>query len=98
MNSKFSCNAKTFQYTTTRRGVNALCPIMKDGKMVATLHDVADHICAKVEFINAEVRAEFLAEASILATPAVKAAGDNMIISEYARKMTMQAEEALCKI
>ena len=92
MPSVFTCNAKTFKYKKTRRGINATCQIMKDGKLAATLHDVAEEIVATVVFHIPGSETIFLEEA--------RANGFDMesvgfAISEYARKMTMDAEQAM---
>lgn len=86
---EFTANPTEFKYKTTRRGVNATCPIHYKGSAQVTLHDVAESIVAQVDFKSDEVRKAFLIEA--------RAAGhaeesDNYAISEYARSLTMAAE------
>lgn len=88
--SAFTTDPKKFKYKRTRRGVDATCPIQKGGVTVATLYDDASAIVAKVEFTDPAVRAEFLAEARLAGHIMPSEA---FAISEYARKMTMDAEE-----
>lgn len=89
---KYHADASQFVYKTTRRGVNATCPILKDGKAIATLDDVAERISADVTFTSEEERKMFLETAQATMPPNTE---DHYAISEYARKITMDAEQQL---
>lgn len=91
--SAFTCNAATFTYSKTRRGVNAVCNILKGGVIAAVLHDKAEEIVATVDFASTQLREEFLAEARANGFDKVSHNSDDYAISEYAREMTMTAEE-----
>lgn len=88
---KFTCNASTIKYTTTRRGVNAVAVIVNDkGQRVATLYDVAERIVAQVDMHLPMDRKTFLYEA--------RQAGhadesENFAIGEFARRIVALAEQ-----
>lgn len=95
----YHADASTFKYKKTRRGVNAVCNILKDGVAIAVLGDIAEAIVADVQFVDAAERALFLAEAKLKIdlTGLPSSCGDEYVISEYARKITMEAEQAWVK-
>jgi hypothetical protein len=82
MSAKYSVDATKIKYKKTRRGVNATATIMKNGVAMCILYDVAEEIVATVDFKKAEDQVEFLADAN------------KIRISEYARKLVMDAEQA----
>jgi hypothetical protein len=88
----FKINANDIAYVTTHRGVNASAPIRDDeGLEVGRIDDKAEAIVTPVRFISPEVRATFLEAATEWAPTTVD---EEMRISEYARHLLGEAEEA----
>lgn len=97
MQTQFKCDVTKFKYKKTRQGVHATCPITDlQGNLVATLHDDPSAMVAKVDFEHTAM--SFLREAreNLSADSWVrdsKTASDASWASEYARQITMQAEQ-----
>lgn len=86
----FTCNVDEVKYTETRRGVNALVTIYKDGKPFAVLDDKAEAIVANMTFHEGCDIHEFLDDA--------RANGHNQpqvthAMSEHARAILYRAED-----
>lgn len=88
----YSCEVRTIKYATTRRGVNATAKILRGGKPIATLYDVAEDIVAQVEFTTHAEHDAFLAKAVKLDWPEYVRKSDSFLVSEYARKIVADAE------
>lgn len=78
------------KFQTTRRGVNATSPILKNGVKVATLHDVAERISTDVVFINTKERFAFLEAAQSHGFTG----SEHFAISEFARHLLDKASNA----
>lgn len=86
----YTCDAEAIQYLEHRRGVDAVAVILKDGKPFATLHDEANSIVARVDFVEPDSREEFLKAAH---EAQIDLESDAFTISEYARKIVADAED-----
>jgi hypothetical protein len=88
----FKINANDITYVTTHRGVNAFAPIRdEEGLEVGSIDDKAEAIVASVRFITPAVQAKFLEAATEWAPTTVS---EEMRISEYARYLLAEAEDA----
>jgi phage tail sheath protein FI len=87
----YTCDGKKIKYLKHRRGIDATADLLKDGKVVAVIYDKAVAMVADVTFTFKADRDDFL--------KAAKLAGfglptDDHCISEYARKLLEEAEDA----
>lgn len=87
----YTTKPEEYKYKKTRRGVDATCKVYDtQGKLVATLFDEASAIVARVDFVSPEAEQAFEAVAKA-AMPDEMA---SMVVSEFIRKLTQDAEKA----
>lgn len=86
----------TFKRKTGRRGVSAVCDIYRDGKRVAQLDDQPERIVATVQFSSPFERQAMVLKArqANLDWGGRTNPSDDEFVSEYARKLTMDSEQA----
>lgn len=105
MQTQFKVDATTFKYKKTRRGISAVCNILNlDGSIVAILKDDPECIVADVTFLFESAKTKFLMEAqenlaedSWVRRQFASTPSPSSWASEYARQITMAAEQELVK-
>ncbi|BAG41747.1 hypothetical protein [Ralstonia phage phiRSL1] len=90
MSNVYTADFGATKFQTTRRGVNATSPILKNGVKVATLHDVAERISTDVVFVNTQERFAFLEAAQSHGFTG----SEHFAISEFARHLLDKASNA----
>lgn len=93
--NKYTTDVTKIKYKKTRRGVNAIAVVTRDGSPFLTLNDEAEKIVAEVTFADPRTRDAFLADAK---AAGFNTSGDAYTISEYARAIVMAAEDAYASL
>lgn len=88
---KYTTMPEEYKYKKTRNGVDATCKIYDlSGQLVGTLHDKASAIVAWIDFVSIHAQKAFESDARAV----FPNESQSMIASEYARKLTCDAEKA----